>query len=382
MLFSLLTTAFAAESPASTPSMPIQASLAVLRQVGPDGKGSAEAARAWKALVTTDIHQLPEILAGMDGSNALMRNWVRSAIDDILERARVDKKQLPVAALEIFVRDTHHNSQARRLAYELILTVDAKAADRFLPNMTDDPSPELRRDAIARILKQADKAHEEGQKDEARRLYQKSFASAREQDHIDKAARRLRELGQQVDLPKHLGLILEWKLIGPFSNAKKKGVETVYPPEKQLDFGASYDGAAGKVTWTDYTSKDEHGLVDLTKGIGAHKVSVGYAAGEFASAADQVVEVRVGCYNAFKLWVNGELVLDRGDEFTGMRLDHYVAKAHLKQGKNTLLIKDCRGESQPGVPDFWQFQLRICDANGVAILSTTRPASPAPEKKS
>jgi len=110
LLFSLLTTAFAVDSPTSTQPMTIQASLAVLRQVGPDGKGSEDAARAWKALAAADVHQLPEILAGMDGSNALMRNWVRSAIDDILERAKVDKKQLPVVALETFVaiRSTTH----------------------------------------------------------------------------------------------------------------------------------------------------------------------------------------------------------------------------------------------------------------------------------
>ena len=80
--------------------MPIQASLAVLRQVGPDGKGSAEAARAWKALAAADIHQLPEILAGMDGSNALMRNWVRSAIDDILEPPGLTRSSFPSPPLK------------------------------------------------------------------------------------------------------------------------------------------------------------------------------------------------------------------------------------------------------------------------------------------
>ncbi len=176
-------------------------------------------------------------------------------------------------------------------------------------------------------------------------------------------------------MAKHLGFILDWKLIGPFANVEQKGVETPYPPEKALDFRAEYDGKEGKVRWKDYVSKDENGIVDLNIGVGQHTEAVGYAATEFTSPAARDVEVRIGCYTVFKLWVNGELALHRADAYTGMRFDHYRTKIRLREGKNTLLMKVCTDVPPPQVPKLWRFQLRVCDADGAAILSTTRPGT-------
>src|SRR5262249_26880584 len=203
--------------------------------------------------------------------------------------------------LEVFLRDTKHDSQARRLAYDLLVETDPRAADRFLPTMLDDPSLELRRDAVARALEQAEKVAAD-KKDEAGPLFPQNLAAARDRDQIDRAARRLRDLGQPVDLPTHLGLITDWKLIGPFPNAEQKGVDAVYPPEKQIDFTAEYDGKAGKVRWTNYVSKDNYGVVDLNAGVGQHVDAVGYAATEFTSKEARDVEIRLGCFTAFKLW--------------------------------------------------------------------------------
>jgi hypothetical protein len=99
----------------------------------------------------------------------------------------------------------------------------------------------------------------------------------------------------------------------------------------------------------------------------------GYAVTTFTSPAARTAEVRIGCYTAFKLFVNGELALHRADAFTGMKLDHYVGHVKLKEGLNTFLMKVTVDDIPPQVPKQWRFQLRVCDADGVAILSTTRP---------
>src|SRR5262249_44288748 len=99
----------------------LQGSLAAVRAVGPEGKGSPAAARAWREWSQADVAQLPQLLAGMDGANPLARNWLRSAIDQVLDRAKASGKPLPIPALEQFLLDTKHNPQARRLAYELIV---------------------------------------------------------------------------------------------------------------------------------------------------------------------------------------------------------------------------------------------------------------------
>jgi hypothetical protein len=347
-----------------------------IRGVGPDGKGSAQAARAWQEVAKADVSRLPQVLAAMDGASPLARNWLRAAVDRILENARSQKKPLPGGELEVFLRDTRHDPQARRLAYELLVEGDPAAADQLLPGMLGDPSLELRRDAVARVLEQAEKVAGE-RKEEALPLFRKAVTAARDPDQIDRAARRLRELGQPADLPTELGLITHWKLIGPFPNAEQKGVDTAYPPEKARDFAAEYDGKDGKVRWVDYVSKDPYGVVDVNAGVGAHLDSVAYAAAEFTSPEARDVDVRLGCYTVFKLWVNGELALVRGDAYAGMRLDHYVAKVRLKPGKNEILVKVCQADPPPPLPKHWRFMLRVCDSSGAAVLSTTRPTAPA-----
>jgi hypothetical protein len=351
----------------------LKRAVRTIRQVGPEGKGTEEAARAWKVLAKTPLEQLPVVLTGMDGATPLARNWIRAAVDEIVERAGPGKKTLPIVALESFLADTGHDRQARQLAFDLLVQQDKTAADRFLPKMVNDPSPELRQDAIGRVLDDAEKLLSAEKKGDARSLFQEALAAARDKDQIDTAATRLRGLGQEIDLAKHLGFILDWKLIGPFANVEQKGVETPYPPEKAQDFGAEYVGKEGKVRWKDYVSIDENGIVDLNVGVGQHIEAVGYAATDFTSAAARDVEVRIGCYTVFKLWVNGEVALHRADAYTGMRFDHYRAKTRLREGKNALLMKVCADVPPPQVPKLWRFQLRVCDADGAAILSTTRP---------
>ncbi len=376
--FAAIITALSVVTPSVVPAADnedLKSAIHTIRQAGPEGKGSAEAARAWKVLAKTPIEQLPLLLAGMDGATPLARNWIRAAVDEIVESAERGKKPLPAVALESFLADTSHDPQARRLAFDLLVQQDKTASDRFLPKMVNDPSPELRRDAIGRVLDDAEKLLIAQKKAEARSLFQKAFGAARDKDQIDGAAKRLKDLGQTIDLAKHLGFILDWKLIGPFANVEQKGVETPYPPEKALDVRAEYDGKEGKVRWKDYVSKDENGIVDLNVGVGQHTEAVGYAATEFTSPAARDVEVRIGCYTVFKLWVNGELALHRADAYTGMQFDHYRTKIRLREGKNTLLMKVCTDVPPPQVPKLWRFQLRVCDADGAAILSTTRPGS-------
>jgi hypothetical protein len=374
--FAALITALSVVTPAvvrSAENEDLKSAIHTIRRVGPEGKGSAEAARAWKVLVKTPIEQLPLLLAGMDGATPLARNWIRAAVDEIVDRAERGKKPLPTVALTRFLADVRHDPQARRLAFDLLVQQDKTAGDRFLPKMVNDPSPELRRDAVGRVLDDAEKLFGARKKGEARSLFQQAFVAARDKDQIDKAAKRLRDLGQAIDLAKHVGFILDWKLIGPFGNVDKKGVERPYPPEKALDFKAEYDGKEGKVRWKDYVSKDENGIVDLNIGIGQHIEAVGYAAMEFTSPAARDVEIRIGCYTVFKLWVNGALALYRADAYTGMQFDHYRTKIRLREGKNTLLMKVCTDIPPPGLPKLWRFQLRVCDADGAAVLPTTRP---------
>ena len=48
----------------------------------------------------------------------------------------------------------------------------------------------------------------------------------------------------------------------------------------------------------------------------------------------------------------------------------------LKAGKNTILVKVCQNEDVKDWTKEWEFQLRVCDATGTAILGKDRPPTP------
>jgi hypothetical protein len=49
-------------------------------------------------------------------------------------------------------------------------------------------------------------------------------------------------------------------------------------------------------------------------------------------------------------------------------------RARLRAGKNVILLKVCQNEQSEDWAQTWQFQFRVCDATGTAILSADRAA--------
>jgi hypothetical protein len=135
---------------------------------------------------------------------------------------------------------------------------------------------------------------------------------------------------------------------------------------------ASYDGMDGKVKWQGYSTGDEYGMVDFNKPYGDLKEVTGYAQTEFVSGINRPAELRLGCKNAWKIWLNGELIFGRDEYHRGMRIDQYKLPVQLKKGGNTILVKACQNEQVEDWTVQWQFQLRVCDATGTAIHSATK----------
>jgi len=346
----------------------LDALLAKLRAVGPNGAGHREATRAWSELVRADAGRLPDILAGLDGAGPLAANWIQTAIDTIAERQVQQGRPLPAAELERFVLDKRRDPRARRLAYEWLLRVDPSAKDRLIPGMLDDPSWELRRDAVARLIDQAGRDAQANRTAEAIAVYRQALAAARERDQIDLLAQRLRSLGQKVDLPRQLGYVLHWKLIGPFDDVRGKGFDTAYPPEKENRFDAQYPGKKGTVRWKDFVATDDYGKVDLNKGLVEIKEAAGYAAAEFTSDRDREVELRVTSDNAVKLWLNGTPVAAYKFYHGGSQPDQYVDRVRLRRGRNVILVKVCQNELTVDWARAWDFHLRVVDLAGAPVL--------------
>jgi hypothetical protein len=344
--------------------------------VGPQGAGHQPAVAAWNRLAAADASQIPEILAGMDDAGRLSENWLRAAVETIAERHQDDGGQLPQAELEAFLLDRSHSPRARSLAYDLILRVDPAAKARLVPGLLNDPSMELRRDGVAFALDKAKDLLDEGKRAEARAAYRRTLTAARDLDQIDEAADQLRELGEAVDLPSHFGFLIHWKLVGPFDNKDTRGFDVPYGPESDPDPAAEYAGQAGPVTWFDHTTDDPYGVVDLNTAMRRHKGAITYARAVFVSDRDCDVEFRLGCINGNKLWVNGQLLFENHVYHTGTYIDQYNAQGRLRKGENVILLKIAQNEQTESWAQRWQFQLRVCDSYGTAILSQDRRAAP------
>jgi hypothetical protein len=364
----LLLLAAGAPAASAPPADKVAAHLEAIRKVGREGAGNAAAARAWKELVRRGRPVLPALLAGMADDEPVAANWLRTAVDAVAERAVAAGRPLPRAELEKFLADTRHARVARRLAYEWLVRVDPTAADRLLPKMLHDPSPELRRDAVARAIREAKALLDRDERKAATAAYRKAFAGAADQDQVDRIAEQLKELGVKVDLAAHLGVVRRWQLLGPFDHTGGVGFARAYPPERRIDLSAGYTGKAGKeLRWQEHTTASPYGVVDLNKAVGKHMGAVAYAFAVIDSPRARPVQVRAGSTNAIKVFLNGKQVFAREEYHHGQAQDQYVARGTLKAGRNQLLLKVCQNEQKDDWAQNWSFQVRLCDPAGAAV---------------
>ena len=345
----------------------IDENILAIKSVGPEGAKHSVAIAAVKELSQSSADSLPVLLKSFEGANPLAVNWLRSAVDTIADRTLKTTGKLPAASLEAFVKDTARSPEARRLAYEWLLKVDGTASDRLIPGMLQDASPEFRRDAVARLMDQAAKAHEANDKEAELKLLNTALSGAIDDDQVKEIVKPLRELGEKVDLQKHFGFLTEWYLIGPFDNSDLKGFNIAYPPEKELNLKAKYVGKSGEVEWKPYSTEDEYGTLDIAKKTEPFKGAVTYATTTFVSNKAQEIELRLGTPNAWKIWVNGVQIFARDEYHRGTFLDQYKVTAKLKPGSNTILLKVCQNEQTEQWAQAWSFQLRVCDHSGVAV---------------
>jgi len=357
----------------------LAAALKTLKAVGPEGAGTPKATKAWLKISTASATDLPAILVAFDDAGPLAANWLRAAVDAIAERQLREGEPLPAAELEAFIRDTEHAPRARRLAFEWLAKFDATAPDRMIPGFLNDPSVELRRDAVARLLEEATALSKAERHDNAREIFGKALSGARDLDQVKQLKAELEKLGQKVELPLHFGFIVEWMLIGPFDNTGEKGIDVAYAPEESIDLDAEYDGKPqdGKprrVRWIEHATADEYGIVDLNQVLGKANGVLAYAYADFESDQERPAELRLGRDDAAKIWLNGEMVHEHRVYHSGIDMDQYTARGTLNKGRNRILLKICQNEQKEEWAQNWGFQLRVCDAAGTAILSKGRPS--------
>lgn len=316
---------------------------------------------AWKMVAAADVRQLPTILNALDQAEPIAVNWIRSAADAIAERTLKETGTLPADMLERYVLEVSHPPLGRRIAFDWLVRVQPEARSQLLAQMLDDPSLPLRYDAVAQLVEQAEAAEQQERQID---LYRRAFEAALDVGQIDAIANALKDRGESVDLVEKMGLITQWRLIGPFDNSGLEGFQKPYPPEKQVNLSAEHPGKTGDVSWKLHKTSDPKGIVNLNDAVADDKEVVAYATTVVHADQRLPVDIRFATKNAAKLWVNGEQVAAFEVYHAGYAIDQYVAHVVLEPGDNRLLLKICQNEKEHSWEKEWDFQLRVTDAMG------------------
>lgn len=350
-----------------------------IQAVGREGAGNPQAAAAWRELSRLPATEIPTLLTAIDGSSGAAANWLRSAIESIVERERMAGRAIPTSPLVDYLQDQKHNGRARRFAFELLCSIDPAARMRMLPSMLNDSSAELRFDAVASafdVVRQLPR-DDVTAKPELTRL----LSAARDGTQIEVIAKELERRGVKVDLLAHFGFITEWQIAGPFDNTDGKGFATIYPPERGVDLSQTYSGKSGAtVKWSAHVTTDKAGIVDLNaifpdpnrgrdrKGkLKGQKAAVAYAYTEVESPTELAIEVRAASSPAVKVFVNGREVLAKETYHQTFDRDSHCAPARLQQGRNSILVKICQNDQPEDWAQNWMFQLRLTDELGAKV---------------
>lgn len=345
----------------------------------PKAKGLAELKTApvgqrtnlLKQLQSDPSAKLLDVVEAMAGADPVQKNLLLGVAQTVLAR----NPQSGTAQLQAIVDKKGLDAAARYWAFTELTRGDAKKRDAMLQSMLDDPSLELRYEAVKLAQSEVKGLKESGT--EAAKViesYAKLLKSARLPEQVQQIADAMKELGETVDLLNHFGFVSKWQIMASFDNRNKVGFNEVYAPEKDylasqsIDPKAEYDGKEGKqAAWQAFETKEADGGVDLNPVYSNEKGEVAYAYAEFNAGQALDCEVRLGCINANKVWVNGKQVMSNDVYHAGSQIDQYTAPVKLKPGKNTVLVKICQNEQTEQWAQDWKFQLRFSDASGLAI---------------
>jgi len=348
----------------STSPLKAQSTAELLSNIRTVGSGDAASQIATKTLAqlraAKDVDLLSTLKA-MKGATPVGRNWLMGLANSLNARSGSTQK----SELKSFLDDLSQDGEARFAVFQWLTKTDSRLRTELLLAMKQDPSPELRFLAVKELM---------DTKPEAAEL-KLLLESARHPDQVTSIISTLKEKGTDVDQARHFGFLMSWKLIGPFDNVGTANFEKAFPIENDWIAGSvkeSYQGKMGDIAWKDETTSSIEGTVDLAAIYQNEKGCIVYAMTEFESPANQEADLRLGCINGNRVWLNGALVMTNEVYHSSMQIDQYVEKVKLASGKNRILVKICQNEQTEQWAQRFVFQLRLCDSTGKALLARGR----------
>jgi len=165
------------------------------------------------------------------------------------------------------------------------------------------------------------------------------------------------------------GLLDRFALISPFDNADGKGFAAEYPPERELDYDAEYEGTHFPARWRVGVPMNHQRNVDLRD-----LVSPGTGVTAYGNTYVKVPEetnylLRITTTDPIKVWVNDIEVLSR-QTIDADATDQFSFPVLLRAGWNRILFKSCHLEGG------WQVGIGVTHPDGRLVKGLENSAGP------
>ena len=251
----------------------------------------------------------------------------------------------------------------------MLAVQDKEAANKLLPGFRDDPSPDLRRAAIAADLAILEKSAKPVQPE-----LEKLLSYARDKDQVEAIAEKLKkDYKTTISLSEHFAFIAHWDIVGPFESVQGKALTLKHRPEEKFVIDEKLKGKSdSEVKWKHFISRDKYAVVDFNKEIGKNYDAAAYGAAILLAEKSTPIEVRLGTPNALQVFLNGKMLFEREEYHHGVNMDYHIGKGTLNAGSNVLVVKICQNNQKEMWAQSWQFQARVCDATGAPLPGVTQ----------
>ena len=349
---------------------PIKTAANVVGAIGSLGDGHDAAAIAAKTLRDLPSDQIGVVLDVMNDATPAAQNWLRGIAGDIVRHSGPPSNEWLVT----YIADLSGDPIGRAVALDILIEHFPEKGKQFVSKGLSDPSLLIREKSVAAAIESA-ASLSKTDKQAAIAIYRTTLAAARHPRQVSNLLSALDELGENVTASDTFVMITNWKVIASFDNVGGVGFDRVYPPEAdftddgKLDFTESYEGKNGDVKWQDIAGDNNEGAVDVAAAFEKEKGAVAYLYVEFESTTDQPAQMRLGCANATKAWLDGKEVMSNQVYHSGSMIDQYTANVRLSKGSNRILLKVCQNEqTEPWAQD-WKFQFRLTDLTGKGLKS-------------
>ena len=167
--------------------------------------------------------------------------------------------------------------------------------------------------------------------------------------------------------------VQQWRLIGPFANTDGKGLETVYPPEERIDFGASYPGLEGEARWQETkwrlppAGADPAVFINLEPRFRPKDRAIAYAVTHIIADEEKDAVFSIGTDDGCKVWLNGQLILEHpAPRPPAPGQDQVPVTLH--KGRNTVMMKVTNEGGQ------WGLYLQVTDKAGKPLTGVSAAA--------